>query len=64
MNEIRCVNPNCRDGAGGKPKLFGELKNGHVLIMRSTEIEFIPDNQTEIKILCGKCKTYTSILIE
>jgi hypothetical protein len=64
LNEIRCANPDCRDGNGGKPKLFGELKNGNVLVIRSTEISFIPDNTTEIKILCGKCKTYTSILIE
>ena len=64
MNEIRCTNPDCRDETGGKPKMFGELKNGHVLVVRSTEINFIPDDTTEIKILCGKCRTYTSILIE
>jgi len=64
MNEIRCTNPECRGGIDGKPKKFGDLKNGRVLTVRSTEIEFIPDNKTEISILCGKCKTYTSILIE
>jgi hypothetical protein len=64
MSEIRCQNLNCRGGVEGKPKMFGELKSGHVLVVRSTEIDFIPDTQTEIRILCGKCKTYTSILIE
>lgn len=64
MNEIRCINPDCRGDSEGKSKLFGELRNGHILTVRSTEIEFIPDDQTEIRILCGKCKTYTSILIE
>jgi hypothetical protein len=64
MNEIRCMNPGCRGNVDGKPKLFGELKSGHVLVVRSTEIDFIPDTQTEIRVLCGKCKTYTSILIE
>ena len=64
MNEIRCANPDCGGESNGKPKMFGELKNGSILIVRSTEISFIPDDITEIKILCGKCKTYTSLLIE
>jgi len=62
--DIRCKNPDCRGGVEGKPKMFGELKSGHVLVVRSTEIDFIPDTKTEIRILCGVCKTYTSILIK
>jgi len=64
LSEIRCANLECAVGNDSKPKMFGELKRGNILICRSTEIEFIADEETEIKILCGRCKTYTSLIIK
>ncbi len=64
MHEIRCANPECAVGNDSKPKMFGELKRGNILICRSTEIEFVADEETEIRILCGRCKTYTSLVIK
>jgi hypothetical protein len=57
LNEIRCVNTDCN-------KMFGELKHGNILTCRSTEIQFVADDETEIKIFCGRCKTYTSLIIK
>lgn len=61
--DIRCANPECNTGHG-LPKKFAELHKGNVLVCRSTEIEFIPDEETEIKILCPGCKTYTSLILK
>ncbi len=58
--DIRCANPDC----GGERKMFGQLIKGNILVCRSTEIQFIADDETEIKILCGRCKTYTSLIIK
>jgi hypothetical protein len=63
LNEIRCANPECAVD-GNKSKMFAELKKGKVLVCRSTEIEFVADEETEIKIFCNRCRTYTSLIIK
>ena len=64
VNEIRCANPECPTPNDGKTKMFGELIRGNILICRSTEIRFVADDETEVRILCGRCKTYTSLVIK
>ena len=64
VNEIRCANPECPTPNDSKTKMFGELIRGNILICRSTEIQFVADDETEVKILCGRCKTYTSLVIK
>ncbi|MBW2003010.1 MAG: hypothetical protein JRI72_00135 [Deltaproteobacteria bacterium] len=44
-------------------KMFGELKNGSVLITPSTEIDF-NDRRLNIEIKCPRCKKKTSILLD
>jgi len=43
--------------------MFGELKNGSVLITPSTEIDF-NDRRLNIEIKCPRCKKKTSILLD
>jgi hypothetical protein len=64
LNEIRCANPECGKDIDKQPKIFGMIKSGIVSIYPSTQIEFISDNETEIQIKCGRCHSFTSLLIK
>jgi hypothetical protein len=64
LDEIRCSNPECGKNIGKQPKVFGVIKSGVVTVYPSTQIEFVPDDETEIQIKCGRCHSLTSLLIK